>query len=71
MEYKNILLNHNSIVCLNIVWHFLRIVCWQLWSITIVGDSMNKQFSTEKGAKMSALPAMVGGLSVNIPVGTV
>ena len=32
---------------------------------------MGKQFSEEKGDKMSALPAMVGGLSVNVPVGTV
>ena len=32
---------------------------------------MRKQFSKEKGDKMSALPAPVGGLSVDIPVGTV
>ena len=31
----------------------------------------SKQFSKEKGDKMSALPATVGGLSVDIPVGTV
>ena len=30
-----------------------------------------EQFSKEKGDKMSALPATVGGLSVDIPVGTV
>ena len=40
-------------------------------NITIVDDSMSKQFSKEKGNKMSALPATVGGLSVDIPVGTV
>ena len=32
---------------------------------------MSKQFSKEKGDKMSALPTTVGGLSVYIPVGTV
>ena len=32
---------------------------------------MSKQFSKEKGDKMSALPATVGGLSVDHPVGTV
>ena len=32
---------------------------------------MSKQFSKEKGDKMSALPATVGGLYVDIPVGTV
>ena len=42
-----------------------------MWNITIVDDSMSKQFSKEKGDKMSGLPATVGGLSVNIPVGTV
>ena len=42
-----------------------------MWNITIVDDSMSKQFSKEKGDKMSALPATVGGLSVDIPVGTV
>ena len=30
-----------------------------------------KQFSKEKGDQMAALPATVGGLSVDIPVGTV
>ena len=40
-------------------------------SITIVGDYMSKQFSKEKGDKMSALPATVGGLFGDIPVGTV
>ena len=33
--------------------------------------SMSKQFSKEKGDKMSALPPTVGGLSVDILVGTV
>ena len=42
-----------------------------MWNITIVDDSMSKQFSKEKGDKMSALPATVGGQSVDIPVGTV
>ena len=42
-----------------------------MWNITIVDDSMSKQFSKEKRDKMSALPATVGGLSVDIPVGTV
>ena len=42
-----------------------------MWNITIVDDSMSKQFSKEKGDKVSALPATVGGLSVDIPVGTV
>ena len=42
-----------------------------VWNITIVDDSMIKQFSKEKGDKMSALPATVGGLTVDIPVGTV
>ena len=32
---------------------------------------MSKQFSKEKGDKMLDLPAMVGGLSVDVPVGTV
>ena len=32
-----------------------------MWNITIVDDSMSKQFSKEKGDKMSALPATVGG----------
>ena len=32
---------------------------------------MSKQFSEEKGDKMSTLPATVGGLSVYVPVGTV
>ena len=40
-------------------------------NITIVDDSMSKQFSKEKGDNMSALPATVGGLSVDIPPGTV
>ena len=40
-------------------------------NITIVADSMSKQFSKEIGDKMSALPATVGGLSVDNPVGTV
>ena len=39
-----------------------------MWNITIVDDSMS---SKEKGHKMSALPANVSGLSVDIPVGTV
>ena len=42
-----------------------------MWNITIVDDSMSKQFSKEKGDKMSALPTTVGGLSVDIPVGSV
>ena len=42
-----------------------------MWNITIVDDSMSKQFSKEKGDKMTALSATVGGLSVDIPVGTV
>ena len=42
-----------------------------MWNITIVDDSMSKQFSKEKGDKMSALPSTVGVLSVDIPVGTV
>ena len=42
-----------------------------MWNITILDDSMSKQFSKEKGDKMSDLPATVGGLSVDIPVGTV
>ena len=42
-----------------------------MWNITIVDNSMSKQFSKEKGDKMSVLPATVGGLSVDIPVGTV
>ena len=42
-----------------------------MWSITTVGDFMSKQFSKEKGDKMSALPEMVGGLFVDVPVGTV
>ena len=42
-----------------------------MWNITIVGDSMSKQFSKERGDMMSALPATAGGLSVDIPVGTV
>ena len=41
-----------------------------MWNITIVDDSMSKQFSKKKGDKMLALPATVGGLSVDIPVGT-
>ena len=32
---------------------------------------MSKQFSKEKGDKMSVFPATVGGMSVDIPVGTV
>ena len=31
---------------------------------------MSKQFSKEKGDKLSALPETVGGLSVDVPVGT-
>ena len=50
---------------------FLRIVCWLVWNITIVDDSMSKQFNKEKGDKISVLPATVGGLAVDIPVGTV
>ena len=42
-----------------------------MWNITIVDDSMSKQFSEEKGDKMSVLPATVCGLSVDIPLGTV
>ena len=42
-----------------------------MWKTTIVDDSMSKQFNEEKGDKMSALPATVGWLSVDIPVGTV
>ena len=42
-----------------------------MWNITVVDDSMRKQFSKEKGDQMAALPATVGGLSVDIPVGTV
>ena len=42
-----------------------------MWNITIVDDSMSKQFSIEKGDKMSALPATVDGLSVDILVCTV
>ena len=40
-------------------------------SPSIVDDSMRKQFRKETGDTMSALPATVGGLSVDIPVGTV
>ena len=32
---------------------------------------MSKQFSEEKGDKMSALPETGGGLSIDVPVGTV
>ena len=42
-----------------------------MWSITIVGDSMSKKLSKEKGDKMSALSATVGGISVGIPLATV
>ena len=42
-----------------------------VWSITTVDHSMSKQFSEEKRDKMSVLPATVGGLYVDIPVGTV
>ena len=42
-----------------------------MWNITIVDDSTSKQFSKEKGDKMSVLPATVGGLSVDIPVCTI
>ena len=42
-----------------------------MWSITTVDDSMSKQFSEEKGDKMSALSATVGGMSVNVPIATV
>ena len=44
---------------------------WCGMNITIVYDFIIKQFSKEKGDKMSALPATVGGLYVDIPVGTV
>ena len=37
------------------------IVCWLVCSITTVFDSMSKQFSKE----------LVGGLFVDVPVGTV
>ena len=50
---------------------FLRIVCRLVWNITAVVDSRSKQFSKEKGDQMAALPVTVGGLSVDIPVGTV
>ena len=40
-------------------------------NIAIVDDSVNTQFSKEKGDKMSVLPATVGELSVDIPGGTV
>ena len=36
-----------------------------------VGDSMSKQFSREKDDMMSAFPATVGGMSVDVPVGSV
>ena len=42
-----------------------------MWDITIIDDSMSKQFSKEKGDTMPAWPITVGGLSVDIPVGTV
>ena len=42
-----------------------------MWNITVVDDSMSKQFSKEKGDQMAALPATVVGLSVVIPVCTV
>ena len=42
-----------------------------VWIITAVGDSMSKQFREEKGGKMCAMPATVGGLSVDVPVGNV
>ena len=42
-----------------------------MWNITVVDDYINQQFSKEKGDKIPALPATVGGLSVDIPVGTV
>ena len=42
-----------------------------MWNITAVDDSRSKQFSEEKGDQMAALPATVGGLSVDILVGTV
>ena len=42
-----------------------------MWSITTVGDSTRKQFSEETWDKMSALPVTVGGLYVEVPVGTV
>ena len=41
-----------------------------MWNITAVDDYRNKQFSKEKGDQMAALPATVGGLSVDVPVGT-
>ena len=50
---------------------FSKIVCRLVWNITIVVDSMSKQFSKQKGDKISAFPATVGELSVDIPVGTV
>ena len=40
-------------------------------SISTIGDFISKQFSEEKGDKMSVFPAMVDGLSVNLPVGTI
>ena len=42
-----------------------------MWNITVVDDSRSKKFSKEKGDQMAALPATVGVLSVDIPVGTV
>ena len=42
-----------------------------MWNITIVDDSMSKQFSKEKEDKMSSLPVAVGGLSVDILLGNV
>ena len=39
-----------------------------MWNITIVDDSMSKQFSKEKGDNVSALPATVGGLSVDTTI---
>ena len=42
-----------------------------VWSITTVGDSMSKQPSEEKGDKMLAWSATVGGLSGDVPVNTV
>ena len=42
-----------------------------MWNIAIVDDSMSKQFSKEKEDKVSSLPVTVGGLSVDILLGTV
>ena len=60
-----------ELFCLILYDIFLRIVCRLVWTITVVDDSISKQFSEEKGDQMAVLPATVGGLSVDIPVGTV